>query len=120
MRTAAEVRQIARRRGWSRNAIATLITQHGIPSPQQRTEADWQRLASLLDIPHPVGSIVHKQHHHGWGGVVTRVVSPQSVEVHWWGDEYPTLVRVDGLRSADDAIAGRYTRAFTEKGVLAL
>jgi hypothetical protein len=117
MTTATEVRTIAKQRGWSREAITALIEQNNIPPIDQRTEQDLQYLLKLLDTTHPVGSIVHKQSNLGWTGIVLKIISPNSVEVLWWLDKYPTLMDVDSLRVAEKTIAHSYREAFQCKGV---
>jgi hypothetical protein len=115
--TSTKVRTIAKQRGWSRDAIATLIERHSIPPIDQRTEQDWQHLVNLLDTPFFVGAIIHKKTQIGWTGIITKLLGSDSVEVLWWLDKYPTLMDVDALRAAEDAIAHRFREAFQRKGV---
>jgi hypothetical protein len=116
--TSTEVRTIAKQRGWSRDAIATLIERHSIPPIDQRTEQDWQYLVNLLDTPFPVGVIVHKRFKLGWTGIVLKLMGFDSVEVLWWLDKHPTLINVGELRAADEAIAQQYRAAFKRKGLI--
>jgi hypothetical protein len=115
--TSTEVRTIAKQRGWSRDAIATLIERHSIPPIDQRTEQDWQHLVNLLDTPFSVGAIIHKKTQIGWTGIILKLLGSDSVEVLWWLDKQPTLMSVDELRAADVAIAQQYKAAFKRKRV---
>lgn len=69
-----------------------------------------------LPHPFPVGSIVHKRFNHGWTGIVLKLIGSDSVEVLWWLNKLPTLIRVSELRPADDEISRRYraTPAFRD------
>jgi hypothetical protein len=115
--TSTEVRTIAKQRGWSRDAIATLIERHSIPPIDQRTEQDWQHLVNLLDTPFPVGAIVHKNPQIGWTGIILKLLDSDSVEVLWWLDKHPAFISVGELRAADEVIAQQYRAAFKRKRV---
>jgi hypothetical protein len=60
----------------------------------------------------PVGSIVHKRFNDGWTGIVRAIAGSGKREVLWWLDAHPSLMDVDDLRAANDAIARGYQKAF--------
>jgi hypothetical protein len=66
--------------------------------------------------PYPTGTIVHKRHNLGWMGIILQTVDPDSVEVLWWLDQYPTLMAANDLRLVDKAVAESSLKAFAQKG----